>query len=305
MSTKPFKPMLAASIDTDAGESVTQLKYPVLATPKKDGIRCIVKDGQATSRSLKPIANRFVQSILGSRDFNGLDGELFIPGTFQDVTSGIMSSDGEPNFSFCVFDAVPEFVGAAANTPYSTRMKWLADAKEDLVTPHRSRFEFLLPELICTPQGLETYLEKCLAAGEEGAMVRSPEGIYKYGRSTFKEGLLVKVKPLADAEATITGFEEQMKNGNEATTNALGRTERSSHKANLIPKGTLGALVVNSPKFGEFRIGTGLDDALRAQIWANRQQFLGKVVTFRYQVIGTKDKPRIPSFKGFRDPRDL
>jgi DNA ligase-1 len=97
-----------------------------------------------------------------------------------------------------------------------------------------------------------------------------------------------------------------MHNGNEATTNALGRTERSSHKANLVPVGTLGALVCSSPKWaGTFNLGTGFTDALRAEIWANRDSWRGATVRFKYQSIGTKDLPRIPVFQGRRDTRDL
>jgi len=28
---------------------------------------------------------------------------------------------------------------------------------------------------------------------------------------------------------------------------------------------------------------------------------MGKIITFKYQLYGTKDKPRMPIFKGFRD----
>jgi DNA ligase-1 len=165
--------------------------------------------------------------------------------------------------------------------------------------------DFLFPIEIRDRVQLDHYLQQCLDAGHEGVMVRDPFGGYKYGRATLKQGWLTKVKPFEDAEATIIGFEEQMRNGNEATTDNLGHTERSSHKANLVPKGTLGALVVESEKFGQFNIGTGFDDAFRAEVWANRAYYQGKLVTFRYQAIGTKDKPRIPSFKGIRNPSDL
>ena len=99
MSTVKFKPMLAASCD-----DIDQLRYPLLATQKIDGIRCLIIDGVAMSRSLKPIPNRYIQSIIGKREYNGLDGELVVGSSFQQATSGIMSSDGEPDFTYHVFD---------------------------------------------------------------------------------------------------------------------------------------------------------------------------------------------------------
>ena len=139
-------------------------------------------------------------------------------------------------------------------------------------------------------------------------MVRSPSSPYKQGRATFKEGYLTKIKPFSDSEATVVGFEERMHNANTATTNALGRTERSSHKENLVPMGTLGALICsNQAKWPgvTFNIGTGFDDATRAYIWANRDRAIGTTAKFKYQAIGTVDKPRIPVFEGFRSAEDM
>jgi len=45
-----MKPLLAAKL-----ESLDQLRYPVLATPKLDGIRCLLWQGRAMTRKLKPI----------------------------------------------------------------------------------------------------------------------------------------------------------------------------------------------------------------------------------------------------------
>lgn len=283
-------------------EDLGAIRYPVLATPKIDGIRCVIRNGRALSRSLKPIANRFVAATLAG--LPPFDGEIVVPGTFQDVTSGIMSTEGSPDFRYKIFDMVPP---EGTDIPYCQRMENLRQTAS-LLGPGPiadRRLDFLFPIEISSRAQLDLYLQQCLAAGHEGVMVRDPFGGYKYGRATLKQGWLTKVKPFEDAEAMIIGFEEQMKNGNEATTDNLGHTERSSHKANLVPKGTLGALVVESEKFGQFNIGTGFDDAFRAEVWANRDAYLGKLVTFRYQAIGTKDKPRIPSFKGIRNPSDL
>jgi DNA ligase-1 len=53
-----------------------------------------------------------------------------------------------------------------------------------------------------------------------------------------------------------------------------------------------------------FNIGTGFDDFTRANIWAKRDEFNGRSVKFKFQAIGTVDKPRIPVFLGFRHAED-
>ena len=50
------KPMLSATC-----KDSSQLVYPVLVTPKLDGIRCLVKDTGVVSRTLKPIPNKYIR----------------------------------------------------------------------------------------------------------------------------------------------------------------------------------------------------------------------------------------------------
>ena len=292
-----IKPMLAASFDAEAHA----LRFPLIASPKLDGIRCLVINGMPKTRSLKPIPNSHISATLTRREFDGFDGELMVGdgASFQDVTSGIMTRGGKPDFAFHVFDT---FTDPAL--PYEQRVNQYISKIANLA----NRYPFLNAvetQFIRDRIELDDYLDSCLTRGYEGAMLRAPQGIYKFGRATFKEGHLIKLKPFEDDEAEVIGFEEQRRNDNEATTNELGRTRRSSHKENRVPLGTLGALVLRHGKFGDFNLGTGFDAALRKEIWNNRKNYLGKLVKFRYQAIGMKDKPRIPSFLGFRHPADL
>jgi DNA ligase-1 len=153
---------------------------------------------------------------------------------------------------------------------------------------------------ITTLDELNEAEEQALTAGFEGVMVRSPNSPYKFGRSTTSEGWLLKVKRFSQDEALIIGFEEQMHNANEATTNELGYTERSSHQANKIPMGVLGALIVRRPDGVEFNIGTGFTAAEREEIWRKRHEWIGQTVTYKFLPVGVKDRPRHPVFLGLR-----
>jgi DNA ligase-1 len=143
-------------------------------------------------------------------------------------------------------------------------------------------------------------------------MLRKICGRYKQGRSTAKEGILLKLKPFEDSEAIITGFEELQHNENEQFTSELGYSKRSSQQAGLVGGNTLGKFLVTGTQeehFGgvEFKVGSGLGltQALRQEIWDNREKYLGKLIKFKYQKIGSIDKPRIPIFLGFRDASDM
>ena len=67
----------------------------------------------------------------------------------------------------------------------------------------------------------------------------------------------------------VIGMEEKMHNANEATIGELGQTKRTSHQENLVPMGTMGALIVRDLKTGvEFNIGTGFSNADRDWWWS-------------------------------------
>lgn len=296
-----MKPMLA-----DALEGAP--KFPVLASPKIDGIRClIIADGHlamAVSRSLKPIRNEFVQKILSDRRLVGLDGELVVgephaKDCMQATTSGVMSADGEPDFTFWVFDRHDK-----PGLSWWDRTERFRSSRRRCL-PARVRF---LPQTLVESQAqLDAFEAECLEQGYEGVMLRQPEAPYKFGRSRNSDGALLKLKRFEDAEAEIVGFEEEMHNTNQATKDALGHTERSTAKAGMVGKGTLGALVCRTPEGVEFNIGSGFTALQRETFWrCGRNELLGKIVKYKHFAAGgVKVAPRFPVFIGFRDREDM
>jgi DNA ligase-1 len=55
----------------------------------------------------------------------------------------------------------------------------------------------------------------------------------------------------------------------------------------------------------EFDLGTGFTSGQRRDLWVGRGKLKGKLVKYKFQPTGVKDKPRFPVFIGFRDARDL
>ena len=289
------KPMLAAKCG-DPGA----LPFPMLATPKLDGIRCLKVGGKALTRSFKPVSNRFVREWIEANLPDGVDGELVLRGgTFSETTSAIGARDGEPDFVFHVFDMVVE----GLSQPYAHRMANLGYWK--ITSDHVVK---VLPVEIRNLAELEAFEEQCLAAGYEGVMVRTPDSPYKCGRSTEREAWLLKIKRFEDAEAVVLETYEGMSNMNEAGVDAFGRTKRSMAQAGMVGRGELGGFVVRHALSGvEFRLGYnhvagGVD---RATLWHRRETLVGKLVKFKHQPSGAKDAPRFPKFLGFREQWDM
>lgn len=276
-----------------------KIKFPVLATPKIDGIRCLKVTGQAKSRSFKPIPNHHIRNLIEKHLPDGLDGELLCGDGFSDVQSMVMGREGEPTFTYLIFD----YVSDSLIKPYSERLRELSKLQlggYDFV-------KVLYPEVANNLEELQVIMQKHLEQGHEGTMIRDPGSPYKCGRSSLKEGYLIAIKYFEDGEAEVYGFEELMHNENEKTQDAFGNSERSSKKENMVPGNTLGALLVRKDDGTEFKIGTGkgLTQALRKEIWDNKEKYIGLLAHYRSQPHGVKDKPRIPVWHGFRSREDM
>ncbi len=286
--------MLAATI-----KDVDLLNYPLFASPKLDGIRCVMLDGKAVTRNLKPIPNNFIRKFLEANHLlDGFDGEIMIKsGDFNSVQSAVMSEDGEPNFYYAVFDSHKD-----NNLQYSLRLDNLSAT---IKTINDLRIREVQQFIVSNKAELLELEKEVLEDGYEGLILRNASTTYKYGRSTLNEAKLLKLKRFEDDEATVLNVEPLYENNNTATTNKLGRTERSSHKQNMVAQPTAGSLLVVLDSGKEFSIGTGMDDATRQDIWDKRTQLIGKKVKFKYQELSADGIPRFPVYIGFRNPADL
>ncbi len=277
--------MLATKAD------LAKISYPILCSPKIDGIRCLRPHGMTpVTRTFKEIPNRFLREKLTRTLPEGIDGELWHPDkTFHQIQSEVMSFNGESDVDFYAFD----FVRKGLDDHFLFRFS-------NLKIIDLPDIELVSHTTINNEKELLKFEENCIQEGYEGAMIRSIGGPYKCGRSTVNEGYLLKLKRFQDAEGIVVGFEELLHNENEAKVGQLGYLERSHLSANKAKSGMLGALIVKLPSGETFKIGTGFTEEERIHIWANQLAYIGKQLTFKYQPHGTKDLPRCPVFKDFR-----
>ena len=279
MST--FKPLLAATFNEALVKDHFSKGKVLLVSPKLDGIRAINLNGQLVTRSLKPVPNKELRERYAP--FLHLDGEL-------------VSGDPASQFAYTKsFKAV-----MAHEAPCEDVVFWVFDHIENCSAPFVDRFQKLpttgivrtLPHvLVKTYDDFIGYENTFIEQGFEGLMCRKPDGTYKFGRSTAKELALMKLKREQDDVAEIIDIYEAMENQNEAFTNELGHTERSTHQDNLVGKGMLGGFVV-SWKGHEFKVAPGkFDHDERIDIWNRREEIMrDNLVEFRFFGYGSFTK---------------
>jgi len=293
-----MKPLLAGVYDASTST------WPKFVSPKLDGIRALVIDGVVVSRSLKPIPNPTVQERFGHERFNGLDGELIVgsptdPNCYNN-TQAVMRKAGFVDAKFHLFDdfTIPDL-------GFRLRLESVRDWHRRCEEAH---VEIVPHTLMANAAAVQEMYDMYLEQGFEGIMLRDPKGVYKFGRSTDKEQILLKHKPLADSDAIVLDVFEQMHNTNEATTNALGRTERSSHADGLVGKGTTGGFVARDIHSGiEFNVGIfkGATDEDRKEWWRAKSEIVGKHFKYQSLSIGVKEKPRHPRWISWRSELDI
>jgi DNA ligase-1 len=295
-----FKPMLAGTL-----KDVSLLRFPLLASQKLDGIRATVQGGRLLSRTLKPIPNVNAQGLFRGLA-EGLDGELivgdpFAPDAFRKTTSLVMSDDKPLEFfneplRYHVFDKFSNGL---------TFVQRLAEATLGVIRFNSSQVQVVPHLAVHAVSELDVMEAALLCKGAEGVMLRLPSGPYKEGRSTEREGYLIKVKRFEDSEAEVLEAHEEQENTNEATTNELGRTKRSSAKAGKVGKGILGVLTGRDLKTGvEFNM-SGFTLQQKIELWAEREALVGRIAKYKFFPSGGKDKPRHPIFLGWRSKEDM
>lgn len=296
---QPFmKPLLAENYEE------AKLVFPLLAQPKIDGVRGLTIQSRLVGRSLKTHKNEFTTRLFSQPQYNWMDGEL----TTWDITDAaccrkttgdLNRISGQPNVMWYVFDDIrPEML----DKPYLQRLTALRMRLENI--PNVSVIE---SRLVNSLEELLKYDDENLDRGMEGTILRRPDGLYKQGRSTVKSAELLRIKRFVEEEAVVLEIEEGEINGNEARTNELGRTERSTHQENMIPNGQCGTLICRDVKTGDtIRVGAGkMPHADRKSFFVNQHLLIGHTIKYKYFPKGMMDKPRFPTFQSIRMESDI
>lgn len=288
-----FKPQLSE----DVNKCKSPLTFPKLFSTKLDGIRSVTVNGQALSRSLKPIPNNHIRSKLEL--WPDLDGEIIVgepnaDDVYRVTNSAVMSIQGEPEFVYYVFDDLTDMT-----LPFHTRLEKLQNR---CLPPY---IQVLQQFPVYNQETLDATYAAVLAQGFEGLIGRNPDSLYKFGRCTATSQDSLKLKPFRDDDCQVLHVYEAMHNNNEAVIDELGRTSRSSHAAAKFGNGMAGGFRVILGGV-EFDVAPGkLTHRERILVWANREAYIGRWLKFRHCPVGVKDLFRFPRFIGWRDTIDM
>lgn len=322
MSTEQFKPMLASDWDE------AKVQFPCIAQPKIDGVRGLNMTGRLTGRSLKAHKNVYATEFFSHPALIGFDGEFAVaedthPELCRLTSSAMNTISGAPQLMWHLFDYITP---VTAGLPYDRRYNLL-----DMRLGEMSKdpeLKFLMQHLDIVPMEWCDNMEDLLALdnewldlGYEGTIIRHPYQAHKQGRSTVKEGGLLRIKRFIDAEAVVIEIVEGQTNGNEAKVNELGHTERSTHQENMIPNGQVGSLTCRMLKdvfdpqiktkklLSEGQIVTVAPGKMTAEMrkhyFENPSELLGEAIKFKLFPKGGKDKPRFPTFQSIRAASDM
>lgn len=318
-----FKPMLAPNEKTN----LDTICYPFMASRKLDGIRCLFIRGEVLSRSLKPIQNKqlkdkFEQIRQYTQEYNHiLDGEIFAPGIpFQMITSCVMTEDCETVESEKKWAELTQELGVNITRDYVLQQLMFncfdMVKGEDVTEPFMYRVanveKLKIPNLVALPhvrvasaEEVRLLFAETLAQGLEGLMLRDPEGRYKCGRGTIKEGLIYKVKPWEtfDAKITVVIQATEVNEDAEKKINELGRsvTSKKKDERHTIEKASAFQVLYNELPL---KVTLAMTDQEKEEVWQNQTSYIGRTIEYKGMLVGSKDLPRHPVFVRFREDKD-
>ncbi len=277
MSTLNIKPMRAYTLDEKREK---KLKFPVDVQPKFDGVRCMAYTLPDGSLRLMSRGGKDYTAPLIAKELEGmlaptmcLDGELYIHGeSLQSIRHLQAAEDDRLCFHVYDYTSLP-----ARPTPWVDRKaeldKWFKATHKH--TPHVVQVE---TKAALSMNNIKVYHDAWVEQGYEGLMVRTMEGKYKLaGKSTD----LLKVKMFQDEEFLVVGWDTDSRDG---VIRFHCKVEGVEKPMEVRPVGTM---------------------EQRAKLAENPDQYLGQLLTVKYQQLSDTGVPIFPVGKSFRPTADL
>ena len=275
-------PLLAESID-----SASSYVYPCFVSEKLDGVRCLIGGGKMVTRtnhSFKPNMLDYFSDLIRAAEEEGLilDGEIYFSGDDFGRLMSVISSDidtiSSVGLKFYCFDCIElsEWNSDHQTTPYSIRLRRLIE--------FASRYSFgnmvVLPQrLVSSASEVEDYFVEIKEKNGEGLMLRKPDSVYSFTRSSS----IVKYKVWLTCEAEVIAIHQQScpvkyadevreVNGKECGF----KFTTGSVTVRILPDQPLDICEQNCTFTGDDGI------ALRKKFWDEREDIIGRIVEFQY-----------------------
>lgn len=290
-------------VDSKTGELKTKkiLGKNITVTLKLDGYRYKVvkqdKDINIYTSSGK-LDNNLIEIIEEAKSLpNGVyDGEMIAHGDFKDstarfnATTKILGKDGEKkNIDFICFDYI-EDINAFFNyeeykVPRYERLIDLYKTLNNLDLEYIQLVPIYMNNVLVEEETVDIIMnmyEKAIAQGEEGLVIDIADASYVRAKGTS----MFKLKPEISGDFKVIDVVEGK--GKDA--------------------GRLGAFIIEY-KDNLVHVGSGLTDAIREEVWANPDFYIGKLIEVTYFGETQDEKTgllsiRLPRFKRFRHDKN-
>lgn len=283
-----FIPTFDLMLSSSEKPDLTTLTYPLLAQPKLDGFRAVFVPGLGLlGRGGTPVANRRLQFHFASlyQDNNDFvfDGELYSTEISFNEISSILRSEDKPipeHMHYHIFDGMhlSEWKIQRCGRPYVERYR-NAEMRVYTKFNEENRLRMVPYKMVNSHIFAKLYYGECLEQGHEGLMLKDPSACYHWKRVRLSSGVMMKYKPEVTYDLEII--------------DVLPGKEGTKYES------TTGDIVVNFNGV-EVGVGSGLTDALRDEIWANKDAFIGQVVEIMAMEVTPDGSLRHPRFKRMR-----
>lgn len=258
-------PMLAQ----DYLKHQSKLPDQIIVESKQDGVRCLTNGVEFWTRKGKPYINEVAQSFKFSFEPANanliFDGELILPApySFQHTVSAVKKySELTDKLEYWVYDLID-----------LDNLSLPTVARKEMLVALISKIPNLkikvLPYTLCKKQDVEHYHKLHTNAGFEGSMIRDPNSAYEINHRSY--GLL-KLKDFETDEFEIVDVID-------------GKAKETG----------LAIFVCQTTSKEQFNCRPEGDVSSRAEIFLNKESYIGKLLTVRFQGL-TKDRqvPRFP-----------
>ena len=258
-------PMLANKWE----ERKKYISEPFYVQPKLDGVRLLVSKDGGISRTGKIIPGT---EVLGKGLEPGqyVDGEAYDPNlSFEDLTSTFKTDPLK--LKFYVFDFFDLKAEALARDKMTFEQRWKY-VKEEIYNPH---YEYVETFSVKRHKDMEGYHKMFMQQGFEGTMIRDPFSVYEVGQ---RSNYLLKYKDFQTEEYEIVGAKTG--HGRDADAVVWVCKTQDGQQFTVRPEGTI---------------------AQREEHYKNYKEYIGKMLTVRFQNLTAQKVPRFPVGVVIRD----
>lgn len=253
------------------------------ASPKMDGVRGVFKNNCFLSRKGREfigldVIRSEVEELSKAISADLIDGEIYIPGKNFNQIQSIISGD----YAESVKDQLQYHIFLAANSSTSSTVEMLRklDEMDKYSFPHLRRVRY--NRILNDPKSITSQASEYVSQGYEGVVLRHPTNFH----SEKRDKNLVKFKFFNEVDVVVVGIRE-------------GDGKYEGVCGSLSYVGNLNGIQI----VGE--VGSGLTDYVRKDIMDNKDKYLGKRMTVKFQDVTPGDCPslRFPVILGFKEDR--